>query len=211
MPDPMKRHRILATVATLVLAACTAATPDTRRDSVAVPSAPMVAAAEPASDSADEDSDDDCGLLPVSLNPDPIALVRHYVELDKAGHFLETTPYTDSLYLCPNHLSGPDAFTVISGSDVQPMKASDSVAQVLVRSQRIGEIAQDSAGFAFTRNPGTELDTFVVRRTAFGWRIESPELPDRVLASSVLAKPDRFHLRSAVRDSLRASVSRRAH
>jgi len=134
--------------------------------------------------------------------------VKHYVALDNDARFLETTPATDSVYVCPEHLPGPDEFTVVTRSDAEPLSAADSVARIIVRSQRLGQMTQDSLGFLFVRDPGVVVDTFVVLRTPFGWRIESPQLPDRVLASVVLARPERFRLRPAVRDSVTAAVTR---
>jgi hypothetical protein len=154
------------------------------------------------------DASEGCGLLETTLFPEPIPLVKHYVALDNDAQFLQTNPATDSVYVCPEHLPGPDEFTVVTRSDIEPLAAMDSVAQVIVRSQRLGAMTQDSAGFVFVRDPGVVVDTFVVLRTPFGWRIESPQLPDRVLGSAVLARPERFHLRPAVRDSLVAAMSR---
>ena len=150
--------------------------------------------------------DQDCGLLRTPLFPDPLALVHRYVDEDQTGRFMETTPLADSVYLCPGHLPGPDEFTVISRSEVEPLDRSDSVAHVVVRSQQLGRMTQDSLGFVFMSERGTVVDTFVVVRTAFGWRIDAPQLPDRVLGSAVLAHPERFSLRPVVRDSVAAAI-----
>jgi hypothetical protein len=150
----------------------------------------------------------ECGFLQVRLFPDPVALVRHYVEQDNMGRFLQSNALTDSVYLCPGHLPGPDAFTVVTSSEVQPLTSNDSIAHVLVRSAQLGQMTQDSVGMVFVRDPRTVIDTFVVLHTYYGWRIESPQLPDRVLGSAVLARPDRIPLRQQVRDSLVAAVSR---
>jgi hypothetical protein len=154
------------------------------------------------------DASEGCGLLKTALFPEPVPLVQHYVTLDHDARFLQTDPATDSVYVCPDHLPGPDEFTVVTRSDVEPLSRTDSVANDLVRSQRLGTMTQDSVGFVFVRDPGVVVDTFVVLHTPFGWRIESPQLPDRVLGSAVLADTERFHLRPAVRDSLVAAMSR---
>jgi len=173
----------------------------------AVPATP-VAASSPAPVPYYLDPSEGCGLLQSPIFPEPLALVKHYVALDNDARFLETTPATDSVYVCPEHLPGPDEFTVVTRSDAEPLSAADSVARIIVRSQRLGQMTQDSLGFLFVRDPGVVVDTFVVLRTPFGWRIESPQLPDRVLASVVLARPERFRLRPAVRDSVTAAVTR---
>ena len=154
------------------------------------------------------DESEGCGLLKTALFSEPIPLVKHYVALDNDAQFLQTTPVRDSVYVCPGHLPGPDEFTVVTRSDVEPLSATDSVAQVIVRSQRLGTMTQDSAGLVFVRESGVVVDTYVVLLTPFGWRIESPQLPNRVLGSTVLARTERFHLRPAVHDSLVAAMSR---
>ncbi len=150
----------------------------------------------------------DCGFLEVELFPEPVALVRHYVTLDHDASFLQSTPAMDSVYACPGHLPGPDEFTVVSGSSIEPLVIVDSMAQILVRSTQLGRMTQDSLGLVFSRAPGVAIDTFVVVNTAFGWRIESPQLPNRVLSVAVLSRPERFNLRHSVRDSLEAATSR---
>ena len=153
------------------------------------------------------DSAEDCGLLRSSLYPDPVALVQQYVAYDHVATFLESTPIVDSVYACPNHLPGPDEFSVVRSSNIELLSRSDSDAKVLVRSDQVGRMSQDSVGFIFIREPRAAVDTFVVVKTPFGWRILSPQLPDRVLDSTVLARSERFKLRPAVRDSLVRSRS----
>jgi len=200
------RHAFVAAAALAASVACADARP--RNDDTVRAAPQMVQNAPAGSNTAATAADDDCGLLRVSLFPDPTALVKHYVALDNDARVLQTTPETDSVYACPNHLPGPDEFTVVTHSEVQPLSATDSVVRIVVRSARLGEMTQDSLGFVFVRNPGVVADTFVVLHTAFGWRIDSPQLPDRVLASTVLARTERFRLRAPVRDSLAAAVSR---
>ena len=206
-----KRARLIATAFSLT-AACAneraRVDADTGRG---VPVAAQVAPAESQSAASPPyylDASEGCGLLKTALFPEPVPLVKHYVALDNDAQFLQSTPVTDSVYVCPGHLPGPDEFTVVTRSDVEPLSATDSVAQVIVRSQRLGAMTQDSVGFVFVRDPGVVVDTFVVLHTPFGWRIESPQLPDRVLGSAVLARTERFRLRPAVRDSLVAAMSR---
>jgi hypothetical protein len=176
----------------------------------AIPAVPATAVAAPAAESMPYylDPAEGCGLLQTTLFPEPVALVKHYVALDNDARFLETTPAADSVYVCPEHLPGPDEFTVVTRSDIEPLSATDSVARVVVRSRRLGEMTQDSLGFLFVRDPGMVVDTFVVLHTPFGWRIESPQLPDRVLGSSVIARAQSLRLRAAVRDSLLAAMAR---
>jgi len=200
---------LLCTASLLLTVACTDARPrasaaSASGESVKQPAAVAVVSS-PTPGAPYSDPGDDCGLLKAAVFPDPVALVKHYVALDNAAQFLESTPVLDSVYACPGHLPAPDEFTVVSRSDVGPPTANDSVARILVRSPQLGRMSQDSAGLVFIREPGVVLDTFVVLHTPFGWRIDSPQLPGRVLGSAVLARPDRFRLRPVVRDSLSAA------
>ena len=199
---------ILCTASLLLTVACNDARPRASAASASDESVkqPAVAvASSPTPPAPYSDPGDDCGLLKAAAFPDPVALVKHYVALDNAAQFLESTPVLDSVYACPGHLPAPDEFTVVSRSDVEPLTANDSVARILVRSPQLGRMSQDSVGLIFVREPGVVLDTLVVLHTPFGWRIESPQLPSRVLGSAVLAHPDRFRLRPVVQDSLRAA------
>jgi hypothetical protein len=175
----------------------------------AVPATPVAAnAAAQASVPYYLDPSEDCGLLRTMLFPEPLALVKHFVALDNDARFLGTGPEADSLYVCPSHLPGPDEFTVVTRSDVDSLSVTDSVARVIVRSRRLGEMTQDSLGLLFARDPGVVVDTFVVLHTPFGWRIESPQLPNRVLGSAVIAHAQSLRLRTVVRDSLLAAMAR---
>lgn len=143
-----------------------------------------------------------CGFLPTNLNPDPTALVREYIRRDNQGAFLKSNPWLDSAYDCPDHLPGPDAFTVVVTSTIVGQTITDSVATVLVQSHVLGDMGQDSIGSVFEAKPRVAVDTFVVVSTPFGWRIRSPQLPDNVLGSWVLSRPDWIRLRPSNRDSL---------
>lgn len=213
-PIPLMRS-LLTTVAAVTslsaVLACDKASSRVRHENVAATAAvraPAVAQASKGPLPYYLDPLEDCGFLQTTLFPDPVALVHHYVEEDNVGRFLESTPLTDSVYTCPGHLPGPDEFTVVSSSEVQPLTSTDSSARVLVRSVQFGKMMQDSAGWVFVRDMATVVDTFVVLHTTYGWRIESPELPGRVLGTAVLARAERFHLRPQVRDSLVAAASR---
>jgi hypothetical protein len=154
------------------------------------------------------DPAEECGLLTSATFPEPVALVRHYVALDSAAQFLQQSPATDSVYVCPGHLPGPDEFTVVSHSGVEPLTLTDSVARVIVRSASLGTMSQDSVGLVFEAGRAAVVDTFVVLHTPYGWRIETPQLPNRVSAESVLERAVQLRLRPAVRDSLAAVRSR---
>ena len=151
-------------------------------------------------------STEGCEFLARRLNPDPTRLVTEYVRRDGQGEFLHTNRWLDSAYDCPGHLPGPDEFTVVRDSRVTDARTSDTVASVLVRSQVLGVMTQDSAGPLFRPQARLKTDTFVVVLTPYGWRIREPQLPDNVLASWVLAAPQLARLRSSSRDAMQQAL-----
>ena len=154
------------------------------------------------------DSAENCGLLRSPAFSDPVVLVQRFVTSDNRAEFLQSSALLDSVYACPQHLPGPDEFSVVRRSDVQLVTRNDSQATILVRSAQIGRMSQDSVGFVFIREPLAAVDTYTVVNTQFGWRILSPQLPGRVLDSIVFAREKEFRLRASVRESLAQARSR---
>ncbi len=147
-------------------------------------------------------ADEACGFVPRKLNPQPTALVREYNRRDNEGQFLGRNTWLDSAYDCPEHLPGPDAFTVVSSTEIVAQTLTDSLARIMVSSVVLGYMEADSVGPVFEPRPSTKTDTFVVINTPYGWRIRSPQLPDNVLASWVLSQPQKIRLRPGNRDTL---------
>ena len=119
-------------------------------------------------------ADDDCGLDSTDAHPDPIALVRHFIERDGRGEFAEGSAWLSTAVLCPGHLPGPDAFTAIDTMEVLAdgsTIASDS-AWIPVRYHLLGE----ASPLAFDPAPATVIDTFLVQRTRYGWRVVAPSM-----------------------------------
>lgn len=147
-----------------------------------------------------------CEFLRASLNPNPRALVDEYVRRDSEGQFLETNRWVDTAYTCPGHLPGPDEFTAVSRTTVTELDRTDSLVRFLSRSDQLGEMTQDSLGYIFKANRQATIDTFVVVRTPFGWRIESPQLPDRVSVQWILSHAAQLGVHGRSVDSLRRAA-----
>lgn len=154
--------------------------------------------------------DEDCGLDSSRAHPEPVALVREFVDRDGRGEFANGGSWLSGAVLCPGHLPGPDAFVAIDTMEVQTGSArvlSDS-AWVPVRYGLLGE----ASPIHFDRAPRALVDTFLVVRTTYGWRVVAPSMPMRIRASvaagwtDVLPDSIRAALRSAA-DSARARRS----
>jgi hypothetical protein len=199
-----------AQLLSLALLAATAVAACDRRSASSVDSARHVSSgAKPSSPPWYLESAEGCGFIQSETFPDPIELVRHYVTLDSAGVFLASTPVMDSVYLCAGHLPGPDAFSVVKQTEIRLLSRNDTAAQVLVSSLKFGIMTSDSAGNSYLiPNPARIVDTFQLVHTAYGWRIESPQLPDRVHAATVLDQANKLRVRQDALDSVRAFLSR---
>jgi hypothetical protein len=148
------------------------------------------------------DTSEACDFVAREANPDPVALVEEYVRRDNQGQFLGRNAWLDTAYACPGHLPGPDMFTVVRRSRIASAKLSDTLATIAVTSDVVGIMGQDSMGSVFESGARTRVDTFVVTNTPYGWRIFLPQLPDNVLGSWVLSRPERIRLRDSSRAAL---------
>ena len=158
------------------------------------------------------DREEGCDLDSTVAHPDALALVREFVARDGAGEFAMGSNWLGGAVLCPGHLPGPDSFTAIDTVEVLAERAvlkADS-AWVPVRYVRLG-IA--SANF-FERATEGELgvDTFLVVRTAAGWRVDSPAMPMQIRASVAaewqwLGDSTRALVRTALESSRKARAA----
>lgn len=155
------------------------------------------------------DTADDCGLVRAQRFPDPLELARYYVELDSAGVFLGSNPVSDSVYLCPIHLPGPDAFLVVKDTRLRLLARADTTAEVEFAGVKAGIMSADSTGQMYLRRePSAIVDTFHLVKTAYGWRIDSPQLPDWVSGRFVMQQANEWHLKSETVDSIKAFLAR---
>ena len=155
------------------------------------------------------DTAEGCDLMRAQRFPDPLELARYYVEQDSAGEFLGTSSVADSVYLCPGHLPGPDAFSVVKDTRLRLLYRADTTAEVEVTGVTAGFMTSDSTDTMYlSPTPPAISYTFLLVKTPFGWRIDSPQLPDWVSGSFVLQKANEWHLRSETVDSIKAFLAR---
>lgn len=155
------------------------------------------------------DSAEGCDFLRAQRFQDPLELARYYVAQDSAGVFLATSPVTDSVYLCPGHLPGPDAFRVVKDTRLRLLTRTDTTAEVEFVGVAAGIMSSDSTDtMSLSPTPPAIADTFHMVKTAHGWRIDTPQLPDWVSGTFVLEKANEWHLRSETVDSIRAFLAR---
>ena len=155
------------------------------------------------------DSAEGCDLLRAQRFQDPLELARYYVAQDSAGVFLGTSPVTDSVYLCPGHLPGPDAFVVAKDTKLRLVTRGDTTADVEVTGVTAGIMSSDSTDtMSLSPSPPAISYTFHMVKTAYGWRIDRPQLPDWVSGTFVLQNANEWHLRTETVDSIKAFLAR---
>jgi hypothetical protein len=161
--------------------------------------APVGAAAASGSSSSD---DDGCDLDSTRAHPAPLALVREFVERDARGEFAKGSEWLPGAVRCPGHLPGPDAFMAIDTMEVLTGEAvvTPDSARVPVRYSVLGE----ASPLHFALAGSVLLDTFVVARTAYGWRVVSPDMPMRIQAAVAAGWDDM--LGDSIRTRLRAAA-----
>jgi hypothetical protein len=169
--------------------------------------------------SASEDSVDastgvetGCQFAKTFAHPEPGDLIGEFLRKDAAGAFLESNPWFDGATDCPGHEPGPDTYTMVAGYVTSPITTADTVVRVLVTYRALGEVHADATDSSvFDEHVRTVIDTLTVRRTPYGWRVQSPALWLRVLADSAFAeaKYRPFHSKDAERVRRRLAESKR--
>ena len=155
------------------------------------------------------DDAEGCDFLRAQRFQDPLELARYYVEQDSAGVFLRTSPVSDSVYLCPSHLPGPDAFQVVKDTKLRVLFQADTTAEVEFAGLTAGYVTSDTTNhMKLVPGPAAIVDTFHLVKTQYGWRIESPQLPDWVSGYTVVQQADTFRLRPGTVDSIKAFLAR---
>lgn len=125
-------------------------------------------------------------------HPDPVALVREYVERDGAGQFLSESAWRSSAVACPEQLASAEQAAVVATFAVRPLSTGADTALVEVTYWREGLLAlrggedEEVSSTAFVPEPRTEVDTFVVVRDGATWRIHAPMLEQHLLPASAL-------------------------
>ena len=199
--------RFLPIVLLVLAAACT-------RGDVRETAPPAKAAAATARSGAPEpawtyDPAEDCGTDTTAGHPDPVALVREFVERDSRGE--GAWPTANSAWrpdplLCPAHLGGPDAFEPIDTMYVLETEAvvRADTAWVPVRYMLLGHAADVT--FEPAKTP-VVVDTFVVARMPFGWRVHSPSQPFRIRAAVAMDEAVNETMSDSIRTLLRAAAA----
>jgi hypothetical protein len=151
------------------------------------------------------DTGSDCGLVPAVAHANAGHLVEEYLARTGAGQFVKRDAWLDTAYECPHRLSVPKEFTVVGGSSITPFSRTDTTVAFLVESPALGVLTLGTGragGASYLARSGVVADTFVVTRTPYGWRIVTPLLPERVVATTVLADAAHFPLKASDRAAL---------
>ena len=108
-----------------------------------------------------------CEFAAVLTHPDPDSLLREFVRRDSAGQFTQSSEWFNRAVDCPGHEPGPDIATPIRGVDIRQIDRDSTALRAEVRWER-------------TLEPGALIETLTVRRTRYGWRVQSPVLNPKV-------------------------------
>ena len=130
-------------------------------------------------------ADSTCEFIRAALHPDPSALVTEFVARDAQGQFLSANQWLDSATTCPGHTAGPDAFTVVVDSRSGESRVARDSATYTVIYRRLGRTAYGKGG-TLTLIPEVRAETldYVLYRTPYGWRVDHPDIPQRVRLDS---------------------------
>ena len=86
---------------------------------------------------------------------------------------------------------------------------SDTTAEVEFAGLTAGYVTSDTTNhMKLVPGPAAIVDTFHLVKTQYGWRIESPQLPDWVSGYTVVQQADTFRLRPGTVDSIKAFLAR---
>jgi hypothetical protein len=139
-----------------------------------------------------------CTIDTNRVHPDPSKLVAEFLRRDAAGQFTATNAWDASAFECPGHMPGWDGSTVITAYSLEPLSVGPDTARYTVRYQVFGSLDDDSVGVGLRILPSTELDTFVVVRTPYGWRIALPIIDPHLLPRTAVG----FQLKARDRHAL---------
>src|SRR2546425_4823908 len=145
-----------------------------------------------------------CHLVANVVHPDPYELVAEYLRRDAAGDFTSSNDWDASSKTCPGHEPGWDKGTLITSYRIDRLTEHRDTAKYLVTYEVYSPLDQDSVGFVLRPSPRQEVHTFVVLRTPYGWRIDSPVIdphlsPQGALGHGRFGESDRRLLRNLIR------------
>ena len=128
-------------------------------------------------------ADSSCYFVRAQQHSDPDSLVAEFVKRDAAGEFLLYSPWLDSATVCPGHLPGPDAFTVVTDYRIAGQGKGRDTAKYLVIYRRVGSTRSDEKGATMImEHLGIDTLPYTLLRTEYGWRVSEPQLPQFVTA-----------------------------
>lgn len=124
--------------------------------------------------------------MPLAAAIDPLGLVRQYVKRDANGERLQSNPWFQDAVTWPDE-PAYDSFAVIRSYTVPPTTIAGSPAKITVRYDRIGWAVPEVGQLRFIAQWLPQDVVFVVLQTDAGWRIDGPQISQRVLAEVAAA------------------------
>ena len=117
-----------------------------------------------------------CSFVALQLHPQPRELVDEFLSRDAEGEFLSPGDWYFSALMCGGK-GGTDRAMLITSYQVDSLGVRPDTVRYRVTYAVRGSLDQDANGGFISPGVQQMADTFVVVRTAFGWRIAAPANP----------------------------------
>jgi len=126
-----------------------------------------------------------CEIVAHALHPNPSTLITEFLRRDTTGDFTSSNAWDAGAHTCPGREAGWDTYTIVTGYRLVPLRSGTDTSQYQVTYQVYAEAVDDSL-HEMRRAQAPEVDTFVVVRTPYGWRIDSPLIPPHISPPTTL-------------------------
>ncbi len=126
-----------------------------------------------------------CEIVTQVLHPNPSTLITEFLHRDTTGDFTSSNPWDAGAHTCPGREAGWDTYTIVTGYRLVPLRSGADTSQYEVTYQVYAEAVDDSL-HEMRRARAPQIDTFVVLRTPYGWRIDSPLIPPHISLAATL-------------------------
>lgn len=121
--------------------------------------------------------DSTCAMDTTRRSQSPEALVREYAARSDSFGFAAGGPQSNDEWLtavteCPGHQGGSDMMPIVIGRRIDSLDVGPDTARFTIASETIGYLEPaEAGGLNFAPLRRDRLDTVVVIRTPFGWRL----------------------------------------
>ncbi|HEY9899862.1 MAG TPA: hypothetical protein V6D00_11820 [Pantanalinema sp.] len=111
-----------------------------------------------------------CDFVAKPHHPDPHKLMQEYLRRDFRGDFTSANAWFDSAIMCPGHVPGWDAATIVASYSIRDSRIDRDTAHLTVDYLQLGTTWSDGG---VKIDPGKRTIRFKLEKTPFGWRLEN--------------------------------------